>query len=86
MTHKVIAVRPPEPRTPDLKREMFKGFMETVLLSVIACHGPVYGYDIVRIVRESSQGFFALNAGSLYPSLARLMQRGWTDVKLAASP
>lgn len=69
-----------------LQKEMFKGHMDTVILSVVAEHSPIYGYDIARRVREASEEYISLNAGSLYPSLHRLALRGWMTMTGGPSP
>lgn len=39
----------------------------------------MYGYEIVRELRERSEGYFAMEEGLLYPTLHKLERgRGWS--------
>lgn len=58
-----------------ISRELMKGSIELVLLAVLE-HEPMYGYQIVKEVKASSQGVLQLKEGSLYPALHRLEHAG----------
>lgn len=66
-------------------RGRMKGNLEAILLSVTGEHGRVYGQEIVRVVGERTQGGLVLQAGSLYPSLRRLKQRGCVCIETVTS-
>ena len=55
-------------------------------MSVIDEHERLYGQEIVRVVQERTQGGLVLQAGSLYPSLRRLEQRGCVYTETMTSP
>ncbi|MGW8268210.1 MAG: PadR family transcriptional regulator [Longimicrobiales bacterium] len=46
---------------------------------LILARGQLYGYAIKQQVEEQSQGGLSPEIGSLYRSLARLMERGWVE-------
>ena len=56
---------------PDLVRSS----TETLVLSTLA-DGSKYGYQILALLRERSGGRLALAAGTLYPILHKLEQKG----------
>ena len=39
-------------------------------------HGPMSGYDIKKLVEESTENFWSESFGQLYPALRRLTQVG----------
>jgi len=39
--------------------------------------GPLHGYGIARRIEQISEDLLAINQGTIYASLVRLMQRGW---------
>ena len=56
-------------------RELLKGSTETILLSLIR-NQPMYGYQIIKELKERSQGYFTFKEGTLYPALHRLEAAG----------
>src|SRR5688500_2129635 len=53
------------------ERELLRGSLDTMVLSVLA-DSPKYGYLIQRRLRDSSLGQVQIQAGTLYPLLHRL--------------
>jgi PadR family transcriptional regulator, regulatory protein PadR len=39
--------------------------------------GPMHGYAIAKRIRECSKGVLIIEDGSLYPSLNRMLIKGW---------
>ncbi len=56
-------------------REIRKGAIQLCLLAQLR-QGRMYGFEIIRVLRERSNGFFDLKEGTLYPALHRLEKRG----------
>lgn len=54
-----------------MNRDVVKGFVDPVILSVVA-RGETYGYEIAKYVNEMSGGVLDLKEGTLYPALRRL--------------
>jgi len=58
------------------KREIRKGSIQLVILSVLA-EERRYGFQIVKELRERSQGYFDIKEGTLYPALHGLEKGGF---------
>jgi len=51
--------------------KLIAGTLEMMILDIVA-RGPSYGYQITQTTLASSDGYFELKEGSLYPALHRL--------------
>ena len=58
--------------------ELKKGSVQLCLLALVA-KDQKYGFQIVKELRELSDGFFDLKEGTLYPALRRLEERGFVE-------
>jgi len=58
--------------------ELKKGSAELMILSLLEGRSR-HGYDIGKLIEQRSAGTVTFRAGSLYPLLYRLEQRGWID-------
>ena len=56
--------------------DIIKGTMDLLVLKVLQL-GPMHGWGITELIEQSSENLVAVNQGSLYPSLHRLVRRGW---------
>jgi len=56
--------------------ELIKGTLKTIVLSLLAKHGRMYGYEITQHVKEATDGKIQLTEGALYPLLHRLEAEG----------
>lgn len=52
--------------------------VHAIILSILTS-GDSYGYDIIRRVRQLSDGDVEWAAGSLYPVLHRMKTNGWIE-------
>ncbi|MFQ5930583.1 MAG: PadR family transcriptional regulator [Acidobacteriota bacterium] len=59
-----------------LFRELKRGSTKALILSVLESK-PMYGYQIIKKIRDQSQGYFDLSEGSLYPALHSLEREGF---------
>ncbi|PYE55263.1 PadR family transcriptional regulator [Deinococcus yavapaiensis] len=55
---------------------LLKGNLDLILLSILE-EGERYGLEITKEANVRTNGYFKLNAGSLYPALHRLESAGW---------
>jgi len=62
----------------DINRDMIKGFIDPVVLSVVS-RSDTYGYEIAKYVNEKTKGALELKEGTLYPSLRRLEAEGFIE-------
>ena len=61
-----------EPHTP----EFLPGTLYMLILRTLA-RGPLHGYAIARRIKDSSEEALAIEEGSLYPALNRMLVKGW---------
>ena len=59
------------------KSEILQGTLDLMVLKTLAAMGPLHGYGIARRIEQISEDLLAINQGTIYASLVRLMQRGW---------
>lgn len=55
----------------DVNKEMIKGYIESIILSIIK-NKDLYGYEISKQIRDISQNTFEIKEGTLYVVLKRL--------------
>ena len=53
------------------QKELLKGNTESLLLALLAGE-PMYGYQLVKEIKQRSSGYFQFKEGTLYPALHRL--------------
>jgi transcriptional regulator len=60
----------------DDTQELLKGTLDMLILQAIE-REPMHGWGIADRIERSSQEVFRLHTGTLYPSLHRLLRKGW---------
>jgi PadR family transcriptional regulator PadR len=60
--------------------ELKKGSVQLCILALLR-EGKKYGFQIIKELREKSNGYFDLKEGTLYPALHRLEKRGYLKSK-----
>lgn len=55
----------------ELNKEMIKGYIESIILSLLVDE-DLYGYDIAKKIRNISQETFEIKEGTMYVVLKRL--------------
>lgn len=65
--------------------EFLQGTLEVLVLRCLAGE-PQHAYGISRFLELQSDGAFAVDNGSLYPALQRLLQRGWIASSWGRTP
>lgn len=61
---------------PMYSNELIKGTLKTIVLSLLAKHDRMYGYEITQHVKEQTEGKIQLTEGALYPTLHKLQSDG----------
>lgn len=56
--------------------ELVRGNIDCLLLFLIKEEGRTYGYQIIKEVRQRSEGYFQFKEGTIYPALHRLEDEG----------
>jgi len=59
------------------KSEILQGTLDLMVLKTLESMGPLHGYGIARRIEQISEDALAINQGTIYASLVRLIQRGW---------
>src|SRR3972149_6889509 len=76
--------------SPEWTAELKKGSVQLCLLALLA-QEQKYGFQILKELRDLSDGFFDLKEGTLYPALRRLEERGfvqshWVEPEAGGGP
>jgi transcriptional regulator len=69
----------------EAKSEILQGTLDLMVLKTLHAIGPLHGYGIARRLEQISDDVLQLNQGTIYASLARLLQRGWISASWGAS-
>lgn len=65
--------------------EFLQGTLEVLILRSLQA-GPNHAYGIGQFLEMQSGNQFAVDNGSLYPALQRLLQREWVTAQWKVSP
>lgn len=57
------------------------GTLYMLVLKTLARLGPMHGYGIAQFIQETSDGVLAVEEGSLYPALQRMLLKGWVEAE-----
>jgi PadR family transcriptional regulator, regulatory protein PadR len=69
-----------EPEIP----ELLPGTLYMLVLRALAA-GPLHGYAIARRLKDASGSALAIEDGSLYPALNRMLVKGWLKAEWGTS-
>ncbi|WP_042461522.1 PadR family transcriptional regulator [Neobacillus dielmonensis] len=61
-----------------MDKEMLKGSIDLLLLSMIS-NRDMYGYEMMKILKETSGEQYEMGEGTLYPALKRLEKKEWIE-------
>ena len=64
--------------------DLLRGTVDLLILRTLA-NGPLHGYAIAQRLRVVSQEVLQVGESSLYPSLQRLLLKGWVSAEWGAS-
>ena len=64
--------------------QLLPGTLYMLILRTLAA-GPRHGYAIARRIKESSAETLAIEEGSLYPALNRMLVKGWVKAEWGVS-
>ncbi len=62
----------------DIDKEILKGYIDTIILSLIN-KKSMYGFEMAKIVRDRSSEEFELKEGTMYLALKRLENNGYLE-------
>ena len=59
-----------------MDREIMKGSIDILILSLVAKQ-EMYGYEMVKQLKEHSEQLYSMSEGTLYPALKRMEKKEW---------
>lgn len=59
-----------------INKELLKGSTELIVLSILEKEN-MYGYQMIKELKEKSENVFEFQEGTLYPILHKLEEKGW---------
>ncbi|AZV43881.1 PadR family transcriptional regulator [Peribacillus asahii] len=59
-----------------MDKEIMKGSIDILLLSIVNTR-DMYGYEMVKTLKENSNELYNMSEGTLYPALKRLENKNW---------
>ena len=59
-----------------INKELLKGSTELIVLGVLE-NENMYGYQMIKELKEKSENVFEFQEGTLYPILHKLEEKGW---------
>ncbi|MFH4969217.1 PadR family transcriptional regulator [Gaetbulibacter sp. M240] len=62
---------------------LYTGSLTVIVMKLLNEHDRMYGYQIVKRVKEITNGGFQITEGALYPCLHKLEADGCVDVEYA---
>jgi transcriptional regulator len=64
--------------------ELLPGTLYLLILRILRA-GPLHGYAIAKRIKEASEQELEIEDGSLYPSLNRMLVKGWLAAEWGTS-
>jgi transcriptional regulator len=61
---------------PESRDPIPPGTLDMLILKTLARSGQLHGFEIAEAIRQSSDGTFLVEEGSLYPALQRMLMKG----------
>lgn len=62
----------------EIDKEVLKGYIDSIILSLLY-RTDMYGYELIKQVKEESQGSFEIKEGTLYLAFKRLEKNGYAE-------
>ncbi|MFD1360958.1 PadR family transcriptional regulator [Lentibacillus salinarum] len=59
-----------------MDREIMKGSIDILLLNLLNGN-DMYGYEMVKVLKDKSEQLYNMGEGTLYPALKRMEKKGW---------
>jgi PadR family transcriptional regulator, regulatory protein PadR len=70
--------------SPLIPPEFLPGTLHLIILRSLAA-GPLHGYAIAKRIKDVSKNALAVEEGSLYPALNRMLVKGWLTAEWGIS-
>jgi PadR family transcriptional regulator PadR len=69
---------------PAESQQLLPGTLYMLILRTLS-RGPLHGYAIAKRIKETSEDSLEIEDGSLYPSLNRMLVKGWLTAEWGIS-
>ncbi len=69
---------PPRANPPAAPNDILRGTLDLLILKALSLE-PMHGWSIAQRLEQLSGDTLRVGAGSLYPALQRLEEKGWVD-------
>ena len=69
---------------PSLQPEFLPGTLHLLILRSLFA-GPLHGYAVAKRIKDVSKSALAVEEGSLYPALNRMLVKGWLTAEWGTS-
>src|ERR1041384_6332692 len=66
------------------QRDLFPGALEMMVLQTLRS-GPLHGYALAQLIMQNSGDLLAIEEGSLYPALQRMLKAAWLSAEWGLS-
>ncbi len=67
------------------KSDILQGTLDLMVLKTLEAMGPLHGYGIAKRIEQISEEALAVNQGTIYLCLVRLMERDWIAAEWGTS-
>jgi transcriptional regulator len=67
-----------------MRLDLLQGTLDMLILKALS-RGPMHGYGIAQWLQRTTDDALAVEEGSLYPALHRMMRRGWLAARWGVS-
>ena len=61
--------------------EIPPGTLDLLILKTLGRHGEMHGYEVAESILRASEDVLAVEEGSLYPALQRMLLKGWVSAE-----
>lgn len=65
-----------------LQANFIRGTLNTLVLKLLADHGQMYGYQIIKHLKENSGDLIAIKEAALYPTLHKMVSSGLLETEV----
>jgi PadR family transcriptional regulator, regulatory protein PadR len=78
-------MQPTGERMTDQKADILQGTLDLMVLKTLDSIGPMHGYGLARRIEQISAQALAVNQGTIYLCLIRLVQKKWISAAWGTS-
>ncbi|MBW3552466.1 MAG: PadR family transcriptional regulator [Gemmatimonadetes bacterium] len=65
--------------------EVVRGTLEMLVLKTLSRGEALHGFEVLRWIRDTTEGALVIEEGALYPALHRMERRGWLKAEWGVS-